>query len=151
MAAAGTAKPYEPCCQYFLLIKPTEPHPDKYLIQVDLEPLTHKGKKPICRRLSFPASTTFSQLHDGLQDSFQWQDYHAWEFSVRDCGEWNKKTARSEHLVCITEWPNNLGSGPPEKRAEKLTLGGILEDNKYKGKAMVTHGTLAGTGIMSLW
>jgi hypothetical protein len=43
----------------------------------------------------------------------------------------------TEQLVRISTWPHNLGFGPLEKRAEKLTLGDILQDEKYKGKVLV--------------
>jgi hypothetical protein len=55
---------------------------------------------------------------------------------VQDCEEW-KKAERAEQLVHTSTWPQNLGFGPSEKRAEKLTLGEILEGDKHKGKEWV--------------
>jgi len=36
----------------------------------------------IWRRLLIRTTSTFAQLHQAIQDSFGWQDYHLWEFRL---------------------------------------------------------------------
>lgn len=45
-----------------------------------------KGTKPpVWRRVRVPVNTTFAQLHRIIQELFGWDDYHLYDFKLKDC------------------------------------------------------------------
>ncbi len=52
--------------------------PRYYEFDVSLQELQPR----IWRRFLFRTTATFAQLHQAIQESFGWQDYHLWEFRL---------------------------------------------------------------------
>jgi hypothetical protein len=89
--------------------------------------------------LSVPATTTFEQLHVGIQIAFQWDDDHAYRFMVQNCSEWTKKTSKvHKSFLWITQLPPNprYALNTPEVFAREVTLTDILEHTSYHGKVI---------------
>jgi Plasmid pRiA4b ORF-3-like protein len=110
--------------------------PENYFLEAALEPIKFKTKQAIIRKLSVPAGTTFSQLHTGLQIAFQWEGDHAWEFCVKDCSTWGKRTEDSRSLARVSKFVYEEDFGVPQTQipAQTTTLADLLEDPRYDGK-----------------
>ena len=52
-----------------------------YILQVDLQ---GTAGPTVCRVLSCPPHAKFHDLHQAILVAFEWEDYHAWMFSLRD-------------------------------------------------------------------
>ncbi|NJK31278.1 MAG: plasmid pRiA4b ORF-3 family protein [Deltaproteobacteria bacterium] len=52
--------------------------PRYYELEVSLQEIQPR----IWRRFLIRTTATFAQLHQAIQDSFGWQDYHLWEFRL---------------------------------------------------------------------
>ncbi|MCE7057711.1 plasmid pRiA4b ORF-3 family protein [Algoriphagus sp. AGSA1] len=73
---------------------------------------------PVWRRILVPGHFTFSRLHNVIQASFGWEDYHLYQFSPKGYGsepqigeedEWSEEDMENAEEVKIEKYLNQKG------------------------------------------
>jgi len=88
-----------------------------YIFRIDLDHM----KPPIWRRLSIDASATFAQLHQAIQDLFDWNDGHLHAFYLKDAGRIVATISNEMLEINEDDWDEN-----------KLTLSQVFGGNIKK-------------------